>query len=66
MKKHEAAGKDSNPNANVLSDTTPRSMETVKSWMQMFEVLEKEIINCLEDSTEEEDNAYATKIRRIA
>jgi hypothetical protein len=31
----------------------------------VFEVLEQEIINCLEDSSDEEDDTYATKLRHI-
>jgi hypothetical protein len=55
MKKPDAAGEDSNPNVDILSDTTPRAIDTVKSWTQVFEVLEQEIINCPEDSGDEED-----------
>ena len=32
----------------------------------MFEVLEHEIINCLEDSSEEEDDTHEAKLRYIA
>jgi hypothetical protein len=66
MKNPDAAGEDSNPNTDILSDTTPRAMDTVKSWTQVFEVLEQEIINCPEDSAEEEDDTYAAKLRHIA
>jgi hypothetical protein len=66
MKNPDAVGEDSNPNADVLSDTTPRATDTVKTWTQVFEILEREIINCPEDSAEEEDDTYTTKLRHIA
>jgi hypothetical protein len=66
MKNPDATSEDSNPNVDVLSNTTMRAMDTVKSWTQVFEVLEHEIINCPEDSAEEEDDTYATKLRHIA
>jgi hypothetical protein len=33
--------------------------------MQVFKVLEHEIINCLEDSAEEEEDTYIAKLRHI-
>jgi hypothetical protein len=62
----DATGEDSNPNVNVLSDTTPREMDTVKTWMQVFDIMEREIINCLEDSVEEEDETYTAKLKHIS
>jgi hypothetical protein len=62
----DAAGEDSNPNADVLSDTTLQVTDTIKTWKQVFEILEREIINYPEDSTEEDDDSYAANIRHIA
>ena len=66
MKKTDAAGEGSNPNENVLSDTTPRAIDSVKSWTQVFEVLEHEIINCLEDFSDEVDDTHEAKLIYIA
>jgi hypothetical protein len=66
MKNSDAPSEDSNPNADVLLETTPRAMDTVKSWMKVFEILEHEIINCPEESAEEEDDTYTAKLRCIA
>jgi hypothetical protein len=66
MKKTDAAGEGSNPNADVLSDTTPRAIDSVKSWTQVFEILEHEIINCPEDSGDEVDDTHEAKLRYIA
>jgi hypothetical protein len=61
----DATSEDSNLNADILLDTTPRVTDTIKTWMQVFEILEHEIINCLEYSIEEDDDSYATNIRHI-
>lgn len=66
MKKPDAVGEDSNLNADILLDTMPRAINTVKTWTQVFEILEREIINCPEDFAEEEDDTYVAKIRHIA
>jgi hypothetical protein len=57
---------DSNPNEDILSDTTQRFMDTIKTWMQVFDVLEHEIINYPDDSIEEDDESYTTKLRHVA
>jgi hypothetical protein len=49
----DASGDDSNPNIDVLSETTLRVADAIKTWTQVFEVLEHEIINCPDDSAEE-------------
>jgi len=66
MKNIDAAGQNSNPNEKIMSDTTPRAIDTVKTWTWAFEILEHEIINYPEDSGEKEDNSFTTKLRRIA
>ena len=65
-KKLDASGDDSNPNADVLSNRTLWVADAIKTWMQVFDVLEHEIINCLDDSTEEDDNSYTTKIKDVS
>jgi hypothetical protein len=45
-KKSEEAGGSSNPDENVVSDTTPHVMDAIKSWRQIFENLEYQIRNC--------------------
>jgi hypothetical protein len=52
-KKNDDAGEGSNPNADVLSDTTPHVVDSIRSWMQIFEILEHEVINCPDDSGDE-------------
>jgi hypothetical protein len=66
MKKPDMAGEVSNPNVDILSDTTPRATDTVKTWTQVFKILEREIINCPEDSGDEVDESFTAKLRHVA
>jgi hypothetical protein len=43
-KKLDALGDDSNPNADVLSDTTLQVIDVIKSWKKVFDILEHEIL----------------------
>jgi hypothetical protein len=52
-KKNDEAGEGSNPNSDTISDTTPHALDSIRSWMQIFEILECEVINCPDDSGEE-------------
>jgi hypothetical protein len=66
LKKNDEAGEGSNPNADVLSDTTPHVVDSIRSWMQIFEILEREVINCPDDSGDETTDKLGTKLRVIA
>jgi hypothetical protein len=55
-----------NLNADVLSDTTPHAIDMVKSWTQVFEILEHELTKCPEDSGDEVNGTHATKLMDIA
>jgi hypothetical protein len=48
-KKSEEAGESSNLDGDVISDTTPHAVDSVKSWRQIFETLDYEIRNCPDD-----------------
>jgi hypothetical protein len=65
-KKLDASCDDSNPNVDVLSDTTLLVMNTIKSWKQVFDILENEIINCPEDSAEEDNESFSAKLKFVA
>jgi hypothetical protein len=62
----KAAGESINSNTNVLSDTSPRVIDTVKSWTQVFDILQHELINFPEDSGDEVTETHVTKLRDIA
>jgi hypothetical protein len=62
----KADGESINLNTYVLSDTSPRAIDTVKYWTQVFDIIQHELINCLEDSGDEVTETHATKLRDIA
>jgi hypothetical protein len=65
-KKQDASTDDSNPNTDILSDTTSRITDTIKSWKQVYDILEHEILLCPDDSVEEEDESFSAKLRLVA
>jgi hypothetical protein len=65
-KKSDEVGEGSNLNSDVLSDTTPHDVDSIKSWMQIFEILERKVINCPDDSRDETTDKIGTKLKVIA
>jgi hypothetical protein len=65
-KKQESSAEDSNPNMDILSDTTARITDAIKSWKQVYDILEHEILLCPDDSTEEDDETFSAKLRLVA
>jgi hypothetical protein len=49
----KASGESSNPNTNVLSDTSPRTIDAMQTWMQVFDILQYELINFPDDLGDE-------------
>jgi len=66
QKKSDDIGESSNPNSDVLSDTTPHAVDSVRSWIQIFEVLEHEVRNCSGDFGNESTDKTENKLRDIA
>jgi hypothetical protein len=66
MKNIDAAGEGSNLNADVLSDTMPLAIDSVKSWTHVFEILEHEVISCPEDYGDEVDDTHGAKLKYVA
>jgi hypothetical protein len=64
-KKKYASADDSNPNTNVLSDTTSRITDSIKSWKKVYDILEHDILICLDDSAEEEDKFFLVKLKLV-
>jgi hypothetical protein len=62
----KASGESSNPNTDIISDTSPRSQNTTKTWTQVFDILEYKLINCPDDSGDEETETQATKYKIVA
>jgi hypothetical protein len=62
-KKSEEAGESSNLDGDVISDTTPHVVDSIKSWRQIFDILEYELRNCPDDFGNEKTE---NKLRDIA
>jgi hypothetical protein len=45
-KKSEEAGESSNLDGDVIFDTTPHVVDSIKSWRHIFDILEYELRNC--------------------
>jgi hypothetical protein len=65
-KKQDESTDDSNPNIDIHSDTTSRIIDAIKSWKKFYDILEHEIILCLKDSVEEENESFLDKLRLVA
>jgi hypothetical protein len=65
LNKSDEDGEGSNPNSYILSDTTPHTVDSVRSWMQIFEILEHEVRNCPYDFGDEKLDKTGTKLRVI-
>jgi hypothetical protein len=62
----KATGEGSSQNTDALSNTSPRSIDTVKSWMQIFNILQYELVNCPDDSSDNEKEDLSTKYKIVA
>jgi hypothetical protein len=56
----------SSQNTYILSDTSPRSIDVIKSWMQVFNILWYELVNCPDDSADDDMEDLATKYKIVA
>jgi hypothetical protein len=65
-KETKVTGESSSQNTDALSDTSPRSIETVKSWTQVFNILQYEMVNCSDDSSDNEKEDISTKYKIVA
>jgi hypothetical protein len=62
----KAATESSGQGSDIVSDTSPRSINTIKTWTHISNVLQPEVINCLDDSCDNEDDDISTKYKIIA
>jgi len=59
-------GESSSQNTYVLSDTSMRVVESIKTWMQVCDILQYELDNCPEESDNEGIKTQATKLKYVA
>ena len=65
-KEAKASGEISNTNTEIILDTLPKSQDTTKTWTRVFNIVQYELINCPDDSSDEETKTQATKYKTIA
>ena len=52
--------------SDIVFDTSPRSINTIKTWTHIPNVLQPEVINCSDDSCDEENDDMSTKYKIVA
>jgi hypothetical protein len=60
-KESKAPGESLSQNTDVLSDISPRSIDAIKSWTQVFNILQYELVNFPGDSGDEETKEMQVK-----
>jgi len=53
-------------NIDIFSNTSPRVVDTIKTWMQVCDILQYDLENCPEDSNNERDETQDTKLKYVA
>jgi hypothetical protein len=59
-------GESSSQNTYVLSDTSSRVVETIKTWMQVYDIQQYELDNCSKELDNEGIETQATKLKYVA
>jgi hypothetical protein len=65
-KKSEDTTKISIPEGDVISDTTPHAIDSIKSWRQIYENLYCEMKNSLSDSENHLQDIAESELHKIA
>jgi hypothetical protein len=65
-KKSEEVVESSNPEVDTVSDTTPHAIDSIKSWRQIFETLDYEIKNFLDDSENKLRDIADSELHKVA
>jgi hypothetical protein len=62
----KTTGESSGQSLDIISDTLPRNIDTVKTWTQVFNILQYELINCLDDLSDNEKDDLYIKYKVVA
>jgi hypothetical protein len=65
-KKSEENAESSSPKGDVISDTTPHAIDSIKSWRQIFENLDYEIKNFPHDVDNKLRDIAESELHKIA
>ena len=64
-KASKVSAESSGQGMETVSDTSPRSIDSVKTWSYVFEILQSELVNYSDDSSDNERDDLATKYKII-
>jgi hypothetical protein len=64
-KASKASAESSGQGSDNVSDTSPRSIDSVRTWSYVSEVLQSELVNCSDDSSDNEKDDLATKYKIV-
>jgi hypothetical protein len=62
----KGTGESSRQNTDVLSDTSSRAVETIKTWTRVCEILQYELDNCPKELDNEGIETQAMKLKYVA
>lgn len=62
----KTTGESSGQSSDILSDTSPRNVDIVKTWTQVFNTLQYELVNCPDDSSDNEKEDLYIKYKVVA
>jgi hypothetical protein len=65
-KKSEEAAEISIPEGDIISNTTPHAIDSIKSWRQIFEILDYEIKNFPDDFENKLWDIAESKLHKVA
>jgi hypothetical protein len=66
QKAPKTTGEGSCQSSDILSDTSPRNIDIVKTWTQVFNTLQYELINYPDDSSDNEKEDLYIKYKVIS
>jgi len=64
-KASKAIAENSGKGSDNVSDTSPRSIDSIITWSYISEVLQYEMVNCSDDSNDNEKDYLATKYKIV-
>jgi hypothetical protein len=62
----KAAAKSSSQGSDIFFDTSPRSINSIKTWAYVSNIPQSKSVNCSDDSTDNEKDDLSTKYKIIA
>ena len=65
LKASKASAKVSGQGSVNVSDTSPRSVDSVRTWSYISEVLQSDVVNCSDDSSDNEKDYMTTKYKIV-